>query len=205
MKVAHKKQIECRQAALPHLRPPGERVEIPYQGKTLAGILRKPAGVERAAGRGDGGRARFDQGGNRRLRSAVPGARHGDAGVRRARPGRGAIRLPDPRRLRSAGEGGARLYRHAARSRCRAHRHVGRQPRRLLRAARRRLRQAHQGLHRARRPVRLGRRLGRPAGTDARSVPRAQPLQDARRGAQERRDAVARGRGAATSPARFSS
>jgi 2,6-dihydroxypseudooxynicotine hydrolase len=46
MKAAHKKQIECRQAALPHLRPPGERVEIPYQGKTLAGILRKPAGVE---------------------------------------------------------------------------------------------------------------------------------------------------------------
>ena len=47
MKAAHKKQIECRQAALPHLRPPGERVEIPYQGKTLAGILRKPAGAER--------------------------------------------------------------------------------------------------------------------------------------------------------------
>jgi dipeptidyl aminopeptidase/acylaminoacyl peptidase len=47
MKVAHKKQIECRQAALPHLRPSGERVEIPYLGKTLAGILRKPAGVEK--------------------------------------------------------------------------------------------------------------------------------------------------------------
>jgi dipeptidyl aminopeptidase/acylaminoacyl peptidase len=47
MKAAHKKQIECRQAALPHLRPPGERVEIPYEGKTLAGILRKPAGAER--------------------------------------------------------------------------------------------------------------------------------------------------------------
>ena len=47
MKAAHKKQIECRQLALPHLRPPGERVEIPYQGKALAGILRKPAGVEK--------------------------------------------------------------------------------------------------------------------------------------------------------------
>jgi len=47
MKTAHKKQIECRQIALPHLRPPGERVEIPYQGKTLAGILRKPGGVEK--------------------------------------------------------------------------------------------------------------------------------------------------------------
>jgi 2,6-dihydroxypseudooxynicotine hydrolase len=47
MKAAHKKQIECRQVALPHLRPPGERVEIPYEGKTLAGILRKPAGAEK--------------------------------------------------------------------------------------------------------------------------------------------------------------
>jgi dipeptidyl aminopeptidase/acylaminoacyl peptidase len=47
MKTAHLKQIECRQLALPHLRPPGERVEIPYQGKTLAGILRKPYGVEK--------------------------------------------------------------------------------------------------------------------------------------------------------------
>ena len=46
MKAAHKKQIECRQAALPHLRPSGERVEIPYEGKTLAGILRRPAAVE---------------------------------------------------------------------------------------------------------------------------------------------------------------
>jgi dipeptidyl aminopeptidase/acylaminoacyl peptidase len=47
MKAAHLKQIECRQAALPHLRPPGERVEIPYEGKKLAGILRMPAGVEK--------------------------------------------------------------------------------------------------------------------------------------------------------------
>ncbi len=47
MQAAHKKQIECRQLALPYLRPPGERVDIPYEGKTLAGILRKPAGVER--------------------------------------------------------------------------------------------------------------------------------------------------------------
>ena len=47
MKAAHKKQIECRQAALPYLRPTGERVEIPYQGKTLAGILRKPIGVDK--------------------------------------------------------------------------------------------------------------------------------------------------------------
>jgi dienelactone hydrolase len=45
MKAAHKKQIACRQAALPYLDPPGERVEIPYEGKFLAGILRKPKGI----------------------------------------------------------------------------------------------------------------------------------------------------------------
>jgi dipeptidyl aminopeptidase/acylaminoacyl peptidase len=47
MKAAHRKQIECRQAALPHLRPAGDRVEIPYEGKKLAGILRKAAGADR--------------------------------------------------------------------------------------------------------------------------------------------------------------
>jgi 2,6-dihydroxypseudooxynicotine hydrolase len=47
MKAAHAKAIACKQLALPHLRPPGERVEIPYEGKQLYGILRKPAGLER--------------------------------------------------------------------------------------------------------------------------------------------------------------
>jgi dipeptidyl aminopeptidase/acylaminoacyl peptidase len=47
MKAAHAKAIECRQAALPYLRPPGERVQIPYEGKHLAGILRKPLGVDK--------------------------------------------------------------------------------------------------------------------------------------------------------------
>jgi 2,6-dihydroxypseudooxynicotine hydrolase len=47
MKAAHMKAVACRHAALPLLRPPGERVEISYEGRTLAGILRKPAGIER--------------------------------------------------------------------------------------------------------------------------------------------------------------
>jgi 2,6-dihydroxypseudooxynicotine hydrolase len=47
MKAAHAKAIECRRLALPHLNPPGERVEIPYRGKALYGILRKPAQVDR--------------------------------------------------------------------------------------------------------------------------------------------------------------
>jgi len=45
MKAAHLKAVECRQLALPHLSPPGERVQIPYEGKALYGILRKPAGI----------------------------------------------------------------------------------------------------------------------------------------------------------------
>jgi 2,6-dihydroxypseudooxynicotine hydrolase len=48
MKRAHMKAVECRNRALPHLRPPGERIAIPYEGKQLYGNLRKPAGVARA-------------------------------------------------------------------------------------------------------------------------------------------------------------
>ena len=47
MRAAHERAVGCKREALPHLQPPGERVEIPYEGKFLFGILRKPAGVER--------------------------------------------------------------------------------------------------------------------------------------------------------------
>jgi 2,6-dihydroxypseudooxynicotine hydrolase len=47
MKAAHMKAVDCRRLALPDLAPPGERVAIPFEGKTLYGILRKPAGVAR--------------------------------------------------------------------------------------------------------------------------------------------------------------
>lgn len=47
MKAAHMKAVECRNLALPHLNPAGERVAIPYEGKALYGILRKPRGVAR--------------------------------------------------------------------------------------------------------------------------------------------------------------
>jgi pimeloyl-ACP methyl ester carboxylesterase len=47
MRVAHAKAVECKAVALPHLRPPGERVTIPYGEKSLNGILRKPGDVER--------------------------------------------------------------------------------------------------------------------------------------------------------------
>lgn len=47
METAHRKAIACRTLALPHLAPAGERVEIPFEGKRLFGILRKPAGAAR--------------------------------------------------------------------------------------------------------------------------------------------------------------
>ena len=45
MQAAHRKAVECRNLALPLIEPPGERVAIPYEGKQLAGNLRKPAGA----------------------------------------------------------------------------------------------------------------------------------------------------------------
>ena len=45
MKQAHRKAVECRNKALPLIDPPGERVAIPYEGKHLYGILRKPRGA----------------------------------------------------------------------------------------------------------------------------------------------------------------
>src|SRR6266849_5248129 len=44
MKEAHRRAVECRNKALPHLDPPGERVAIPYEGRQLYGNLRKPKG-----------------------------------------------------------------------------------------------------------------------------------------------------------------
>jgi 2,6-dihydroxypseudooxynicotine hydrolase len=48
MRAAHMKAVECRERSLPLIDPPGERVEIPYVGTRLAGILRKPRGAERS-------------------------------------------------------------------------------------------------------------------------------------------------------------
>src|SRR5262249_8517933 len=47
LRVAHARGVECLTLALPHLDPPGERVLIPYMGKHLAGVLRKPRNVTR--------------------------------------------------------------------------------------------------------------------------------------------------------------
>ncbi|HUA28843.1 MAG TPA: alpha/beta hydrolase [Streptosporangiaceae bacterium] len=44
MRAAHGHAVRCLNEALPHLDPPGERVEIPFAGTTLAAVLRRPAG-----------------------------------------------------------------------------------------------------------------------------------------------------------------
>jgi 2,6-dihydroxypseudooxynicotine hydrolase len=45
MRAAHMKAVDCLNRALPHLDPPGTRVLIPYEGKTLAATFRKPTHV----------------------------------------------------------------------------------------------------------------------------------------------------------------
>ena len=47
MRSIHEKAVRCRDLALAHIDPPGIRVEIPYAGSKLYGILRKPAGAAR--------------------------------------------------------------------------------------------------------------------------------------------------------------
>jgi len=44
MRAAHLMAVRCLTDALPFLDPPGERVEIPFGGATIAGILRRPVG-----------------------------------------------------------------------------------------------------------------------------------------------------------------
>lgn len=47
MKAAHRKALDAHGRALPLLGRPGEIIEVPYEGTTLKGILRKPSGVAR--------------------------------------------------------------------------------------------------------------------------------------------------------------
>jgi dipeptidyl aminopeptidase/acylaminoacyl peptidase len=45
MREAHRRAVECADDALPHLVPAGERVEIPFEGARMVGVLRKPDGA----------------------------------------------------------------------------------------------------------------------------------------------------------------
>jgi dipeptidyl aminopeptidase/acylaminoacyl peptidase len=44
MREAHLAAVRCLDAALPHLDPPGRRIEIPFEGSHLVGVLRLPHG-----------------------------------------------------------------------------------------------------------------------------------------------------------------
>lgn len=44
MRTAHRHAVRCLDDALPHLDPPGRRVEIPFEGATMVGVLRLPRG-----------------------------------------------------------------------------------------------------------------------------------------------------------------
>ncbi len=47
MRATHERAVACRNDALALIDPPGERIEIPFDGSTLAGNLRRPTGAER--------------------------------------------------------------------------------------------------------------------------------------------------------------
>jgi 2,6-dihydroxypseudooxynicotine hydrolase len=44
MRAAHRSAVRCLTDALPYLDPPGRRIEIPFEGSRLVGVLREPAG-----------------------------------------------------------------------------------------------------------------------------------------------------------------
>ena len=44
MRAAHERAVACLTDALPHLPRPGRRIEIPFEGTTLVGVLRCPDG-----------------------------------------------------------------------------------------------------------------------------------------------------------------
>ena len=199
MKAAHMKAVECRNAALPHLNPPGERVDDPVRGQ---GALRHPAQARRRVAKPpvlimavglDSAKEETDAYEQPFLERGI-----GDAGVRRPRPGRGRVRFRDPRRLRGGREGAWSTTSRRARD---------------LDTARIGLWGVSLGGYYAPRaaafekrikacialggPYDWARALGRPAGTDARAFRvRSHCATDA--GAQApRADPVAEGRGAA--------
>jgi dipeptidyl aminopeptidase/acylaminoacyl peptidase len=45
MRAAHRDAVRCLDDALPHLSPPGRRIEIPFEGSRLVGVLRVPPGT----------------------------------------------------------------------------------------------------------------------------------------------------------------
>jgi len=44
LRAAHGRAVRCLDDALPYLDPPGERIEIPFEGAAMVGVLRIPSG-----------------------------------------------------------------------------------------------------------------------------------------------------------------
>src|SRR5258707_8994345 len=191
MKEAHAKAVMCRTLALPHLAPPGERVAIPFAGKFLHAILRKPIGVARPpvmvmiCG--------LDSCKEETGAYEQPYLARGIAVLVFDGPGQGEAEYEFP--IRGDYETAVKAVidnvetRHdidAARIGL-----WGGEPGRLLRTARRGIRAAREGLHRAVGAVRLGRRMGRTARAHPGGVPGAQPLRHRGGRQAQRRNAFA--------------
>ena len=136
MRAAHARAVACLDDALPHLDPPGRRVEIPFEGSRLVGVLRVPAG----------------DGPHPVVVLLIPGLDSTKEELRSTEEtfldrglatfsvdgpgsGRGGVRPADPRRLVAGRRGALDALGALARGRLRPARRLGRQPRRLLRAA----------------------------------------------------------------------
>ena len=50
MRAAHLKAVSCLNDALPYLDPPGRRIEIPFDGAQMVGVLRSSSLVESSPG-----------------------------------------------------------------------------------------------------------------------------------------------------------
>ena len=189
MRAAHARAVACLDDALPHLDPPGRRIEMPFERQPAG--RRPPAACRRrsAPGRRPDPRARLHQGGaplDRGRRSSTAGWRPSrSTAPARARRSTTCRSAATGRPVAETLLGHAR---RAARDRPHPARRLGRQPRWLLRAAGRgRARRPGHRLRRAGRPLQLRRVLGRPAAADPRHLPGA-----LRRGRPTRRRARSR-------------
>ena len=134
MRHTHGRAVSCFMDALPHLDPPGRRIEVPLDNGRMIGVLRAP----RSAGPHpvvilvpglDSAKEEL-----RPNKTAVPRPRSGHICRGRARAGRGRVRPADPARLGGPRGGDDRRARRAARGGCHAYRGLGCEPGRVLRS-----------------------------------------------------------------------
>ena len=175
MRVAHAKAVECKTLAAPLLQPAGQRVTVPYQGGILAGLLRRPDGVAQppvvimVPG--------LDSAKEELEAYELPFLARGMATLLVDGPGQGEAEYDYPIRGDYEVAVGAVVdwVEQQGDSGLGAHRPVGREPRRVLRAACGCVREAYPRLRGSVGPVRPVGQLGPPASARAGGLPRAQP------------------------------